>query len=166
VLRCGADDAAACLNDHIWPRLKDPRPAGAPASYRALAPCHDDLTHSLSVSVMDGRRISWNCFACKELLGNEKAQKATRNALILAKVPGICLPQTAPDAADDLEVIRAIIFGKGHRARGWLRIAALLDGYSELPHGDALEALAGSCGVSVAQAYRARAMPTDNQYLP
>jgi hypothetical protein len=156
-MRCGAADPAACLNDHIWPRLRDPRPADAPASYRAFAPCHDDRTRSLSISVMDGRRIAWNCFACTEKLGKEPAQKVTRNALIIAKVPAICLPQSAPDAAGQLEEIRAIIFSKGHRAQGWLRIAALLEGYGDrLPHGDELEALAGSCGVSVAQAYRAR----------
>lgn len=160
-MRCGADDPDACLHDHIWPRLRDPRPAGTPSSFRAIAPCHDDRTHSLSVSVLDGRRISWNCFACKERLGNEKAQKATRNALIQAKVPAICLPQTAPDAHADLEAIRAVIFGKDSHAYKVLKVAALLSGYEGLPEGDALEEVADDCRVGHSSAYEARRRARD-----
>jgi hypothetical protein len=164
MMRCGADGPAECLHDHIRPHLREPRRV-SPVSYKALAPCHDDTEPSLSVSVIDDRRISWNCFACAAVLGREKAQNLTRNMLIRDGVPMRCLPQTAPDASDQLEEIRSIIFGGGPRTSGWLRIAALLDGYDRLPRGDELEALAGSCGVSMREAYRARSSTPDNEYL-
>lgn len=152
----GCDVKDACLDLHVFPRLEDPRKAGRPLSYRALAPCHPDISHSLSVSWDDGR-IVWNCFACKERLGNEKAQIATRNALIKAHVPSRCLPQSKADAEAQLEAVREIIGTKGKPAQRLFRIAALLGGWGgELPAGDDLEALADSCHVSHATAYDTR----------
>lgn len=146
--------ADECLHDHIRPHLRDPRVAG-PSSYRALAPCHNDTAPSLSVSILDGR-VVWNCFTCRDRLGNEAAQKATRNALIRSGAPAPCLPQPKADAEAQLETIREIGTGKDSHAHKVLRIMALLGGWDDLPAGDALEALAESCGVSTREAYRAR----------
>jgi hypothetical protein len=153
-MACDAGDA--CIHDHVFPHLKDPRPAGKPHSYRALAPCHADISHSLSVSWIDGR-IWWNCFACKEKLGNDKAQVATRNALIRAHVPARCLLQPKDDLAAQVEAIREIVEHDGKPAQRIFRIAAILGGWGDhLPGGDDLEALADSCHVSHRTGYDTR----------
>lgn len=152
-MRC--DAGAACIHDHVWPRLKDPKPAAKGNGYRALAPCHPDTTHSLSVSYVMGR-IVWNCFACTERLGKDIAQVLTRNMLIRAKVPAQCLPQNRVDAEDQLNTIRQILGDKDTGNRRILRIAMLLGGYDEVPSGAELRALAEDCCVSLRTAYELR----------
>lgn len=155
-MRCGAGDPKACLNDHIFPALPGAKLNETRTSLRAFAPCHDDRAPSLSVSIGAGHVI-WNCFACSELLGRETAQAKTRNALITRMgVSPACLPLARSDALAELEAIREIATGKDSHAHKVLQIAALLAGYDALPRGDALEALAESCGVSMREAYRAR----------
>jgi hypothetical protein len=152
----GCDIEDACLDLHVFPCLKDPQKATKGLSYRALAPCHPDVSRSLSVSWLDGR-IVWQCFACAEKLGREEAQIATRNALIKARVPSRCLPQSKADAEAQLEAIREIVGNKGKPAQRLFRIAALLGGWGgDLPAGDDLEALADSCHISHATAYDTR----------
>jgi hypothetical protein len=146
--------ADECLHDHIRPHLRDPREAGR-SSYRALAPCHSDTAHSLSVSVLD-ERVVWNCFTCKKRLGNDVAQVATRNALIRDRVPARCLPQPASDAERQLEAVRQILGTKGKPAMRLLRIAAVLEGWGALPQGDELADLAASCLISRRTAFEAR----------
>jgi hypothetical protein len=151
---CGAE-GDVCLNEHVFPWLKDPRPAGK-LSYRALATCHNDTSPSMSVSWLD-ERIQWNCFTCKDKLGNEDAQIATRNALIRSGVPARCLPQGKADAESQLNTIRDILGHDGKPAQRLFRIAAILGGWGgELPAGDDLEALADSCRVSHRTGYDTR----------
>jgi hypothetical protein len=154
-LRCGARTPRDCLNDHVWPYLREPKPT-AGGDYKALAPCHEDTTHSLSVSA-GVRAVVWCCHACKTRLGKDLMLARTRQALIDARVPERCLPMPADDARDLTEEIRGIVFGGGSRTHGWLRIAALLQGYDDLPRGTELEALAAECGVSRREAFAARA---------
>lgn len=146
-LRCGARTPLDCLHDHIRPFLRQPRPAAADG-YRALATCHADTDPSLTVSVRGGR-VVWHCFA---RCGSDRA----RNALIRLGVGAACLIRPAADVASDLEQVRAVIEGKESHVRKVLLVAAILNGYDELPAGFALEGLAGSCGVSVREAYNAR----------
>jgi hypothetical protein len=144
----GCDAGRSCIHDHVFPRLKDPKPKGKDG-YRAVAPCHDDDGHSLSISAGAGGRVIWHCFAgC--------SSDRVRNALILAEVSGRCLVRPAADLAADMDAIRAIIAGADSHAHKVLLIAALLGGYPELPPGQALESLAESCGVSGREAYKAR----------
>ena len=151
----GCDALERCVHEHVFPRLKDPAEAGK-HGYRALATCHPDTERSLSVSWADGR-VVWNCFACKERLGNEKAQIATRNSLILRGVPARCLPQAKDDLAAQLDAIRQIVGGGGKPAQRIFRIAAILDGWGDrLPAGDDLEVLAESCHVSHRTGYDVR----------
>src|ERR1019366_8777944 len=151
----GCDAGEPCVHEHVFPRLKDPTAAGE-HGYRALATCHPDVSRSLSVSWIDGR-IIWNCFACKERLGNEKAQIATRNSLIKRGVPARCLPQGKDDLAAQMEAIREIVGNDGKPAQRLFRIAAILGGWGgELPAGDDLEALADSCHVSQRTGYDTR----------
>jgi hypothetical protein len=143
----GCDAGAACIHDHVFPCLDDPKRNGK--GYRALAPCHEDTAHSFSVSTGQGGRVLWHCFAgCS----SDKA----RNELILLGVPGRCLVRPAADLAADIDAIRAIVAGGDSHAHKVLLIAALLGGFTELPPGQALEALAESCGVSGREAYKAR----------
>lgn len=148
MLRCGARTPADCLNDHVRPFLKNPRPSGL-ESYKALATCHPDRNPSLSVSVRGGR-IIWQCFAgC--------SSDAARNAMIMRGADGRCLIRPAADVTADVDLIRAIVSGKESHAHKVLLIAAVLDGHrGELPRGGALEVLAGGCGVSEREAYKAR----------
>ena len=145
----GHEPGKICLHDHVFPHLKDPRPSPSADSYRALAPCHDDGRRSLSVSVGDNGRVVWYCHAgC--------ASDKTRNALIVAGVRPECLPRPVPDRRNLEDAIREIALGADSHAHARLRIAGLLAGYDRLPRGDALEALAESCGVSMREAYKAR----------
>ena len=123
--RCADEN---CVHDHVRPHLREPKPT-AGGGYRALAPCHEDATHSLSVSVDHGR-VLWHCHACANRIGSEKALEAE---------------------------IRGIVFGTDSHAHARLRIAALLEGHDGLPRGDELVALAESCGVSRREAFKARA---------
>jgi len=152
----GCEVGDLCLELHIRPRLKDPKPAG-PFSYRALAPCHPDITASMTVSWLDGR-IVWNCFACKKMLGNDMAQKVTRNALIARnRIPARCLPQAKDDAEAQLESIREILDSDGKPAQRLFRIAAILGGWADtLPAGEELEYVADSCHVSHSTGYDTR----------
>jgi hypothetical protein len=155
-MRCGADNAAECLSDHILPRVRDAKLSRDKLSLRGLAPCHADTDPSLSVSVRRGR-IVWNCFACSKRLGIEQGQRVTRNALIKTRgVPERCLPLAAREAVAGLEEVRAIATGKGTYGERILRIVALLDGYEGLPHGQELETLAESVGMSRRSAFDAR----------
>ena len=145
----GCDAGDACVHDHVLPYLRQPKPGSDGQGYRALAPCHRDTEHSLSVSAGDSGRVIWHCFAgC----GSEQV----REALIGAGVPSRCLTRPAPDLRDREDAIRAIVHGKDSHAHARLKLAAILAGYDGLPKGDALEALAESCGVSMREAYRAR----------
>jgi len=147
----GCDAGRACIHDHVRPYLRDPRPS-ASGGYRALAPCHDDQTHSLSVSPGGTGRVIWHCFAgC--------SSERTREALIKVGVSPRCLPRPAPDAADFEAIVSDLVFGKDSHAHKVLRMAARLRGYgSDLPGGAELRALAGDCGVSLAEAYKAKGL--------
>lgn len=146
-MRCGARTPLDCLSDHIRPYLREPRENGT-GSYRALGTCHDDHDPSLSVSVR-GARIVWHCFA-------RCSSDRARNAMIRLGVDARCLIRPAADVTADADLIRAITAGKNSHAHKVLLIAAVLEGYPELPAGHALEALAESCGVSQREAYKAR----------
>lgn len=152
-MRC---EDANCVHDHVFPRLTDPKPTES-GGYRALAPCHEDTQHSLSISIGQNGRPIWNCFACRHRIGKDLMLARTRSALIEAGVPARCLPVPAGQAREFEAEVRGVIFGGGSRAHGWLLIAAKLEGYDELPHGDELAELAARCGVSRREAFKARA---------
>ena len=156
-MRCGAESAAECLSDHIYPRVRGARWLDRKLSIRGVAPCHHDTEPSMTVSVRR-ERIVWNCFACARRLGIQEAQRVTRNALISKyRVPERCLPLAAREAAAELDEIRTIATGKGTYGQRILRIIALLDGYPEdLPGGHDLEALAEAVGMSRRSAFDAR----------
>jgi len=78
-MRCGATEPDDCLHDHVRPWLREPKITDAGTGYTALAPCHDDTTRSLSVSLVKGR-ILWCCHACQKRLGKDAAQVRTRHA--------------------------------------------------------------------------------------
>ena len=145
----GCDAGPSCLHDHVRPWLRDPRP-GASGGYRALAPCHDDQEHSLSVSTGGSGRVIWHCFAgC--------SSERTRAALIKSHVPARCLRRPAGDAADFEAIMSQIVFGKDSHAHKVLRLAAYMRGFGfDLPGGAELRALAEECGVSLREAYKAR----------
>jgi hypothetical protein len=146
---CGA--GKSCIHDDVRPWLRDPRPS-ASGGYRALAPCHDDTTHSLSVSIGGTGRVIWHCFAGCD-------SERTRNALIKAGVSPRCLVRPAGDAADFEAIVSQLVFGKDSHAHKVLRLAAYLRGFGlDLPGGADLRALADDCGVSVAEAYKARGL--------
>lgn len=147
----GCDAGPDCIHDHVRPRLRDPRPA-ASGGYRALAPCHDDHTHSLSVSTGGTGRVIWHCFAGCD-------SERTRAALIKAGISSRCLVRPAVDAISFEDVVRDLVFGKDSHAHKVLRLAALMRGHGlDLPAGAELRALAGDCGVSLAEAYKARGL--------
>jgi hypothetical protein len=153
----GCDAGRACIHDHVRPWLNAPKISDAGDSYRALAPCHADRTHSLSVSIGATGRAVWCCHACQKRLGKEAAQAETRNALIRSGVPAGCLRRPADDAARFEEVMNWLTFGKDSSPHKVLRLAAYLRGYGyDLPGGEELRSLAEDCGVSLAEAYRAR----------
>lgn len=146
----GCAEGARCVHDHVRPWLHDPKPNDAGDGYRALAPCHRDLKHSLSVSAGHAGRVVWHCFAgC--------TSEQTRDALIRSGVPAICLRRPADDAAVADAVIEGLVFGSLSHAHMRLRLAAYLRGYGDkLPGGTELAALAESCGLSLSEAYKAR----------
>lgn len=152
-MRCADEN---CVHDHVRPFLREPKPA-ANGGYRALAPCHEDSEHSLSISIGGNGHPVWCCHACKSRLGKDLMLLRTRQALISDGVPERCLPLPAEAGRDMLAEIRELVFSGGSRCHNWLRIAAILEGYDGLPAGDALESLAQACGVSVREAYKARA---------
>lgn len=154
MLRCGAADAAQCLQDHVRPHLSAPKPATD--GWTALAPCHPDAAPSLSVSVK-GDRVVWNCFSCLRRLGKAESQVATRNALIRTGVSSRCLPQPKDDAESQLDEVRCIMGGEGTLGLRMLRIAALLGGWDQIPRGGELEAVAESCHIAGSTAYALRA---------
>lgn len=145
----GCPAGPECIHDHVRPWLRDPRPA-ANGGYRALAPCHDDQTHSLSVSTGGSGRVIWHCFAgC--------TSERTRAALIKAHAPAGCLRRPAADAADFEAVVAEIVFGKESHPHKVLKLAAILRGYGDdLPAGAELRDLTGECRVSLAEAYKAK----------
>lgn len=145
---------AACIHDHVFPHLRDPQPAGA-WGYRAIAPCHDDTTRSLSVSRGESGWVTWCCHACMARIGKDLMLARTRLALIKAEVPERCLLRPAGEAREGMDAVEHIVFGGGNRTLGWLRIAAMLRGYDDLPHGESLVNLASDCGVSRRAAFDA-----------
>lgn len=155
--RCTDDN---CIHDHVWPNLREPKPAGD-GGYYALAPCHDDATHSLSVSTDHGR-ILWNCFACKERLGNDMAQIRTRSAMIRDGVPAGCLPPTREQTESALDVVRDILHSDASQVDKVFRLAVLVECGGEMPAGSELDRLGEWCGVSRRAAYRVRGASTDN----
>jgi hypothetical protein len=150
VLRCGAADAAQCLQDHFLPRLRLPKLSSDGKSIRALSPCHADHEPSLSVGIKDGL-VLVNCFATR------CTSKSTRRALIRLGISPACLPRSEADErdaeAEQLDILRSEMSAH-HKV---LRLAAMLAGYDDLPKGDALAELAESVGVSRREAFRARA---------
>src|ERR1039458_8965068 len=145
----GCDAGRACIHDHVFPRLDAPKPK-ADGGYKALAPCHDDRTHSLSVSIGGTGRVIWHCFAGCD-------SETTRKALIKAGVPGECLRRPSDDAARFEEIVNWLVFGDSAHADKVIRLAAYVRGYGDdLPGGAELRTLAEDCGVSLAEAYRAR----------
>jgi hypothetical protein len=152
VLRCGAADAAQCLQDHIRPRLRVATISSDGKSIRALAPCHPDRTPSLSVSLGDARPVIWNCFACKD---SEK----TRNALITScQIDPRCLRRPVDDERRFEDDVLALFSAGVSHAEFKLRVRALSESYppGELPTGGALADLASRSGVSLSQTYRRR----------
>lgn len=143
------DAGRACIHDHVRPWLRAPKPK-ADDGYRALAPCHEDRAHSLSVSIGGSGRVIWHCFA-----GCDGEQ--ARAALIRAGVPAGCLRRAADDAAGFEDVMNWLVFGADSHAHKVLRLAAYLRGFGyDLPGGAELRALAEDCGVSLREAYKAR----------
>lgn len=159
---CDARDALHCLHDHIRPRLRRPRLAGSGVSYSALAPCHDDQTGSLTVSVGDRNAIVWCCHACQERLGKEAAQIRTRHALIRSGVPARCLPLSRDETERIVDDIRDVIQSKGSLPDRMFRLAVLLECGGEMPSGAELKDVAEWAGVSWRAAYRSRQGSTDN----
>jgi hypothetical protein len=159
---CDARDPEHCLHDHVRPWLKEAKPNDRGDTYSALAPCHDDTTRSLSVSVGDRRAIIWNCFACRERLGNDMAQIRTRSALIRAGVPARCLPMTRTQSEGIVDQVRDIIHGDGGLPDRMFRLAVLLECGGEMPSGGELKDVAEWAGVSGRAAYRSRQSPPDN----
>jgi hypothetical protein len=148
----GCDAGRACIHDHVFPSLREPRRAAKGDSYRALAPCHEDRAHSLSVSIGGSGRVIWHCFARCD-------SEVTRSALIHAGVPGACLRRPADDAALFEETVEWLVFGKDSHAHKVLKLAAYIRGYGyELPGGAELRTLAEDCGVSLREAYKARGL--------
>lgn len=153
------DAGRGCIHDHVFPCLKAPKLSKRGDSYRALAPCHSDRSHSLSVSIGGSGRVIWDCFACTKRLGKDDAQEVTRDALIKAGVPGTCLLRAADNAAKFEAAVNDYIFGADSHAHKVLRLAAYLRGYRfDLPGGAELRTLAEDCGVSLREAYKARAL--------
>ena len=146
-MRCGARTPRDCLNDHVRPYLRDPTETRSDG-YRALATCHDDHDPSLSVSVLGGR-VVWRCFA-------KCSSDRARNAMIELGVPAGCLIRPAADLGRDMDAIRAIVSGRESHAHKVLLVAAVLEGYAELPRGRELEALAEASGLTGREAYKAR----------
>ncbi|SRR5581483_4433936 len=141
-----------CLHDHVFPHLRDPRRSDDGDSYRALAACHLDREHSLSVSVGKWKPVVWRCHAgC--------SQEDTRAALIRRGAPARCLWRSAEDQADFETLVNSLIFGKDSHPHKVLRLAAVIRGFGEtLPTGAELRALAEGCGVSLREAYRLRGL--------
>jgi hypothetical protein len=143
---------ASCLHDHVYPHLRDPRRSDDGLSYRALATCHLDREHSLSVSVGKWKPVVWICHAgC--------SQKDTRDALVRDRISGRCLWRSAEDEADFEAAVSALVFGKESHPHKVLRLAAMIRGFGEaLPAGADLRALAEGCGGSLREAYRLRGL--------
>lgn len=153
----GCDSGRGCIHDHVLPWLKSPKLSARGDGYRALAPCHPDTARSLSVGTGTAGRVIWDCFACTKRIGKEAAQEETRSALIRAGVPASCLRRPADGAAKFEATVGDIVFSPASHAHKVLRLAAYLRGFGrELPGGAELRALAEDCGVSLAEAYKAR----------
>lgn len=157
-MRCGADDAAECLHDHVRPHLRSAKVADNGKSLRALAPCHDDRDPSLSVSIGQVRPVIWRCFA-------RCSQEETRRALIEDGVDPRCLVRSGEDERDfELAILDLFTEDLSH-AMFRVRVRALTESYprGDLPSGAPLAALVGRAGVSLSQAYRRRGS-TGNSY--
>ena len=141
-----------CLEWHIKPYLKDPRPSGDGNGYRALCPVHDDREHSFGVSVASSakKRIVWNCFACKNRV-------RVRRDLIRAGVDPGCLPLSAAEKADLLDQLYRVATADtpDHGAIRFI-VVAVLEGHKELPERAEVDRIAGLARVHRATGYRAR----------
>jgi hypothetical protein len=69
----------------------------------------------------------------------------------------LCLPRSAADQRHDEAEFRDVIFGGMSAHHKVLILAAMLEGYDDLPKGDSLAELAGRAGISRREAFRARA---------
>jgi hypothetical protein len=159
-MACGSP-ARECFTWHVLPKLpgavhkRDDDGRHDPWSVRATCPAHDDTDPSLGVSV-DGGRIKWNCFACKD---SQKVRMA------LHRVYGVdlaCLPIPAGEKQDILDLIAGLVSADTNsHAEIRLRIAAAIEGYRDLPRGHELERLADLTSVSRGKAYafRSRGAP-------
>jgi hypothetical protein len=148
------DAGRACVHDHIKAHLRQPKPSADGNGYRALAPCHDDSTHSLSVSAgRDGAPV-WNCFACSKRLGRDAAQTRTRSALIRDGVSPRCLPMTREQVDSMIDEFRIVLHSDLSQVEKVYRLAALVE-CGEMPRGGELDRLADWCGVSRRAAYKA-----------
>lgn len=166
------------LTDEIRPWLADPQvihdDQGQLLGYRAYAPCHLDTSRSLTVSIGRDKPVIWNCFACNarlaatygERLGNDEAQRITRNALIERGISVTALVWSAGEATSFAEKCERLL--KDGVSGPWFKlwVAAYLESYDELPGGSALDRLAAKAGCSRAEAYKARRASRDYRYLP
>jgi len=142
-----------CFEWHIKPRLDKPRPNAEGSGVRALCPVHDDRNQSLSISIGDKQRVTWQCFAgC--------SRTRIRAVLISRGVSAGCLPLVTKEKEDLLEMLRSILTADSADHGGIrLRAVAALEGYEDLPRGGELDRIAGLAGVNRATAYRARKSP-------
>jgi hypothetical protein len=166
------------LDDDVRPWLAGPEvirdDQGQLRGYRAYAPCHLESSRSLTVSIGHDKPVVWNCFACQarliakygEKLGNDEAQRITRNALIARGVPIAALVWSAGEATSFAEKCERLL--KDGVSGPWFKlwVAAYLESYDELPAGAALVRLAEKSGCSRAEAFKARRASRDYMYLP
>ena len=138
-----------CLEWHIKPKLRKPRPSDDGKGYRALCPAHSDRHHSFSIGVSDdGKWILHQCFVCKN-------RRRERNALISeCGVPKACLPVPASERQELLDFLDALLSAPtDNHAEIRLRAMAAMEGFYDLPRGKELERIAGRSSVSPAAAY-------------
>lgn len=147
-----------CLEWHVKPHLSSPKPADD--GYRALCPCHDDHSHSFSVSTGSRQRITWQCFAgC--------TRTRIRAVLIGKGVPPGCLPLVTREREDMIETLRSILTAATSDHAGVrLRALAALEGYLDLPRGGELERMAALASMDRVTAYRARKKPLPSPHNP
>lgn len=146
-----------CLAWHILPRL-DGKLNASGDSISARCPAHNDRKPSFGISVR-GRRFEWNCFKdCKP--------ERIRAALIESGVPSGCLPRSAREREDLIDLLQRLAYtDTADHAVIRLHIAAALEGhYVGLPKGGELERVAGLARVSRTVAYEARktALPSNH----
>jgi hypothetical protein len=143
--------AAQCFAWHIRPKLRKPVDAQEGYGARALCPAHDDHERSLSISVGDSARITWQCFACRN-------RQRVRLALIReCGIDAGCLPLVRAEKEELLDYLAELLAADtASHAEIRLRAMAAIEGYRELPRGKELERVAALTSVSRSEAYEYR----------